>query len=557
MGSDHVTDGSSRSCEEDCIRAGRDVAPASDPSEADFPEPRKRPSDWWEGDHVGASSDRPVPAAEGKGGRIRDAPHPSVHNRVRSEVGGIHVSMASELATRAVFGAMSALGRLVRKNKPVMVLEPNRDGRDRKQALFVMMPGAFKDPSLYRPLAEAVQKECEERNVALYVTLSALPFGLGTEGDAQSEYQAAVEHVKTLGFDPEENQLGISDKVYVGGHSWGGAISRKVGFDRAQGVVLMGASCKAMSNPMGDTVPQGIAEWHKPMLLVAAELDGQARLPYAALDWQEAREASASADEPDVLSAPYKCVAVVEDMNHSQFCDGMPNIPRGDIGVAVQQTETVQRTVARIIADFIAADQLKDPACIQRMAEYNSHTGALVETYLNAFKEAVNKETAVAVQVHIAQEGISKEQISAYLHKDQAAFVFSKPELLQAEAGTHCRVQYFVEPDSTHRGGRRNSRNRCSPTLWVKSKSAEAIAAAGGSEAKKLPHGQRAAEFNKATYARALGMVSPKARERFEKYGRPLRFVPDYMATSGQDWVKTPVLDFWDVLRREESGQQP
>lgn len=452
----------------------------------------------------------------------------------------MHV-MASDVATRAVFGAMSVLGRFMRKNKPVVVLEPNRGGPERKEALFVMMPGAFKDPSLYRPLAEAVQKECEERNVALYVTLSALPFGLGTEGDAQSEYQAAVEHVKTLGFDPEENQLGFSEKVYVGGHSWGGAISRKVGFSRAQGIVLMGASCKVMSNPTGDTVPETIAEWHKPVLVVAAELDGQSRIPYAALDWQDAQEASASANEPDLLSASYKCVAVVEDMNHAQFCDGIPNIPRGDIGVAVQQTESVQRAVARIIADFIVADQLKDPACIQRLAGYNSHTGKLVETYLNAFKEAVNKEMAVAVQLHVSRQRIGKEQVSAYMHKDQTAFVFSKPELLQVDSEVHCRVQYFVEPDATHRGGRRNSRNRCSPTLWVKSKSAEAIAAAFGAEAENPKRGERAAEFNEATYKQALGMVSDRARERFEKYGRPLRFVPDYMATSGQDWVKTPV----------------
>lgn len=165
----------------------------------------------------------------------------------------------------------------------------------------------------------------------------------------------------------------------------------------------------------------------------------------------------------------------------------------------------------------------------------------MVGPFLAAFDEDVDIETAKDAQVYIGKGTLSKEQISTVVHKERKAFIFSKPQLDKMDGACHCTVQLFAEEDATHFGGRRNCRNRLGSLLWVKAKSPEAINDLMKHDLEPSTASDCAAGINMIIYQKALEMVSPRARERFMNLGRPLRFVPDYQAKSGLNWVNTRV----------------
>jgi len=61
-------------------------------------------------------------------------------------------------------------------------------------------------------------------------------------------------------------------------------------------------------------------------------------------------------------------------------------------------------------------------------------------------------------------------------------------------------------------------------------------------------------DVNERTYRIALAMLSPEDRRRFEATGKPLRFVDDYVAGAGGEWLPSVVNDF---IRSENAEQGP
>jgi len=59
-------------------------------------------------------------------------------------------------------------------------------------------------------------------------------------------------------------------------------------------------------------------------------------------------------------------------------------------------------------------------------------------------------------------------------------------------------------------------------------------------------------DVNERTYRIALAMLSPEDRRRFEATGKPLRFVDDYVAGAGGEWLPSVVNDF---IRSENAEQ--
>ncbi len=58
-------------------------------------------------------------------------------------------------------------------------------------------------------------------------------------------------------------------------------------------------------------------------------------------------------------------------------------------------------------------------------------------------------------------------------------------------------------------------------------------------------------DVNERTYRRALASLSPEQRSRYHEAGRPLRFVEDYKASAGGEWLPTVVNDFIDPIDGE------
>lgn len=293
-------------------------------------------------------------------------------------------------------------------------------------------------------------------------------------------------------------------------------------------------------------IPEALGEWHKPVLTVGGELDGQFRIPYTALEWRDVQSMTSTCAEPPLVSVADKSVVVIKGLNHAQFCDGEANIPRGDIVHGIGNLEEGLERVAAVVSDFMLADRAKSAEAAGRLLQAVDDTGALVKAYLDAIRDGVNVQTAADVQVSVSQGLVDRESVSVKVHRDvYDSFVYSKAETIsndlsgnQAFVRTHC----WEEEDNTHQGGRKNSRNRASPLLWLKLRSLKHLMEVTNRPVEQeQEEGQAAMQSNEKMLKLALDMVSPHARERYEKYGRKIRFIPDHRVDPGPPWLSSPV----------------
>eukprot|EP00897_Mesotaenium_endlicherianum_P004513 jgi/Mesen1/408/ME000100S10644 len=333
--------------------------------------------------------------------------------------------------------------------KRASILRPIRERPGANETLLVIVPGAFTKAEAYLPLANAIQ---EASKLKLWVVVLNFVANVPTSFELKQRYGKALEKTKMMGFGGN----GAATKVYFAGHSWGAWEARDPALHLADGFIQMGA----YFNKKLDKLP----EYPKPVLTLGGELDGQ--IPPTVMARHAGEVFAVEAQLGRANTVAQKPVVVVEGMNHCQFSHGVPNRKRGDFDPEVP-IEQARREVAEV------AGREAGPEGQQAWAALEAAVSKTERDY-RAFWEACLQETRGCSHYQmklleeaqvVPHEGLSVEVV---WHDFLQNFVFSKPAIAAGEGKVH--MQAYKKPQG---------RYDLASDLWLKMKSAEAVATAG------------------------------------------------------------------------------
>eukprot|EP00897_Mesotaenium_endlicherianum_P009587 jgi/Mesen1/8657/ME000504S08096 len=454
------------------------------------------------------------------------------------------------------------------------VLKPIKERPGVNEALLVILPGAFTKPEAYLALAHTIQ---EASKLRLWVCIINFTRDIPNSLEIRQRYDKLLGRVKKMGFGAGGPD---STKVYFAGHSLGVLQGRSPALHLADGFIQMAG--------FFDQKYDNLAQYPKPVLTLGGELDGQ--IPPTVMARHAGEVFAVEAQLGRANTVAQKPVVVVEGMNHCQFSHGVPNRKRGDFDPEVP-IEQARREVAEVVAAFLelqVAGREAGPEGRQAWAALEA-TVSKTERDYRAFWEACLQEThgCSHYQVELLEAAgvaLKKEvNVEAVWHDFHDNFVFSKPAITREE-GKKIYMQ-------VHR--KRQGKYQLTSTLWIKMKSAEAVAAAGlgdvserKTENKPRPseaevastYGasyERAAaaassghssgpvkesaprsafrhlfnnvtlglgaQWNEANFKQALSLVPETARRRFERRGKKPRFGMDKPHFKPPEWVASEV----------------
>lgn len=251
---------------------------------------------------------------------------------------------------------------------------PPIDGKSGDPAVWIVLPGAFIDESLYVPLGEAVQKEC---SMPLWVavlgtTLTPTPI----PGEIGPRIDYALDTMKTQGLDLNRA------KVFYGGHSLGSVMIQdhlqtyhgnrgpKGGSIEVLGQVLMGGFIqRKYSYP----------DWSYAVstLTLGGELDGLARPTRLAEAYFHAQQQRQQREFP---------VVILKGVTHNQFASDDPTglVKARDLLPEISYNDA-HAAMARVIAPYFE-DKAGVASSAPLLTEALSFTADFVKPIIEAYQ---------------------------------------------------------------------------------------------------------------------------------------------------------------------------
>lgn len=280
-----------------------------------------------------------------------------------------------------------------------------------------------------------------------------------------------------------------------------------------------------------------------------------------------------------------KSVTVIEGVTHQQMVDeSQINIENRDTEVNTTRGEMLGRahnSIARTVTDFLLCgsfglevrDEIRRAAACRVRGSYELAADWLKPILISTSAVALCAQAAAAqVGVGDVSLGCVRVQLhsasSACITEAPMSFVYSKPQVLSVhslQGGNKLQelilVHAYVDPgrwsaslssvwDKAVYGGRVGSTG----ALWLKLKCSKTLKGIGktaeqqdlddcwgvADEEEFVP--SSGSDINEATFQRALNAASPKARDRYLSEGAQLRFGPDIVVASKEQWTSTAML---------------
>lgn len=170
-----------------------------------------------------------------------------------------------------------------------------------------------------------------------------------------------------------------------------------------------------------------LAQHPKPVLTLGGGRDGQ--LPPSVISKHSAEVVATEPDLGPHNTYAVKPVIIIPGMNHAQFCDGQPNLERGDLPAAISLGDAQDR-VGELVAAFLAVQSQGSTETGARGLE--TLTKAVEDTHrrYKALWEALANQAgeAAAHQLHVASpSSLALENVTVVQHDFADNFVISKP----------------------------------------------------------------------------------------------------------------------------------
>ncbi|UPR01788.1 hypothetical protein HOP50_08g51100 [Chloropicon primus] len=451
-----------------------------------------------------------------------------------------------------VVGSVASYALVRRPGKKSIVLEPPErvGGEVGPDALLVVFCGGRVSPSHYVELSRSVQKHTGTR---LWVVIPKFARDLSFEKSARVMFDVSLAMAKEAGFDAEGKSV-PAESVYVVGHSWGGYAARGIALEKSAGLVLLNSWLGRFRERVPALMMErtrysvDVSEYAKPFLVLSGDRDGQMRPSHIAEAFHMSEKYKELTGCGDVFAAKTKGVVCLQGLNHSVHINDDPNYGRGDTSAGVGREDAVD-LVASTIAAWIDSNRMSSASAaetllVRRVKETGDLLSPLIASGTGRSEDGQIRELAALAQERAANvSGLDQGEISTAVVEDFKNFVYSKPLVFQnTETGkATVMVSALVVWDESGMGGVNNSRNRGSAEVWVKMKSQEYCCESGLMGAAKGA-ARSAKEINEETFAKALEMVSPWQRERYEREGRKLVFAPDRELPAGPPWLAAPMV---------------
>lgn len=398
------------------------------------------------------------------------------------------------------------------------IFEPIKGGD--RDILMLFVPGGQKASESYFRLVSEIQAQLSLRLwvVVLYNTEQ----DLATSGKIEGSLPGILRRLQEKGFRPGSFEI---ENIFFAGHSLGAWDGRPVALRKAQGFIQLGS--------WFDPKQDALAEYPKPVLTLAGDLDGQATVGMSANQASEILDTEPNLGEYNTYAV--KPVVIIPKMNHGNFADGKVNYAYGDLDADISYDTSVRRT-AELIAAFLSV-QVEGPKSDVGQWGFSMLKEAVKETQgrYRAFWEALHNQAAeaVAVQLHVASlPKLKKENVRVIPHKFVNNFVVSKPWIASDEN------LVFVDLYLSKYGTKGLS------NLWIKCKSREALMDVFGpddttttSTYELLDVGK---DLNAKVFDMALSLVPEDARVRYHERGRKLRFIDDRIVKGpATEWIES------------------
>jgi hypothetical protein len=253
-----------------------------------------------------------------------------------------------------------------------VTLLPPVDGKSGDPAVWIVLPGAYIDESLYAPLGERVQQECSMPLWVAVLGTALTPTPIPGEIGPRIDY--VLDSMKDQGLDLAKA------KLFYGGHSLGsvmiqdhlkkyhGNTGPKGGSVEVLGQVLMGGFIQRKYSYPDFSYPVST-------LTIGGELDGLARPTRLAEAYFHAQE---QADFP---------VVILQGVTHNQFASGDPTglVKARDLQPEVSYDDA-HAAMAQVIAPYFE-DKAGVASSVHGLAEAHAFTADFVQPIIEAYQE--------------------------------------------------------------------------------------------------------------------------------------------------------------------------
>ena len=298
-------------------------------------------------------------------------------------------------------------------NASDFILDPPVAKVGRTQAL-IFIPGAQVPAQNYFDLLRKIQA-----NLSFPLIVVALDFIGGTPQPIGLK-QRIAKLIKRLGSNQKE-ELGPED-IWIGGHSLGGIVARRVAQDFA-GLILLGAYFDRINN-RSETQ---ILDYGKPILILSGLQDGITRVPYVARDYSYDTLGHQSGDWS-------RTMILLDGVNHSYYAGN--ELLRGDIQGDLEP-QAARTLTAKAMAGFLSQfstslTHLQQNLEASELAKLKKTSDRLASPYLEATR-LDRSICEVAQQEILSQESSElKIRVGSNTKTNVAQFAAAKPQIGRA-----------------------------------------------------------------------------------------------------------------------------
>ncbi|CAI5997429.1 unnamed protein product [Closterium sp. NIES-64] len=488
---------------------------------------------------------------------------------------------------RAQPWAQYLLGRSGRIGQLAYILPPSREDQPTPDTtstspssppyLLLVAPGGFIPALSYLPLIRAIRSTTppsvrKRLWVAVLNEVTLLDQEKGRMW-ARDGYEAAVKAVKEMGADV--TNAGGTSRVFVLGHSIGAFLMTAVVREKCLALISIGSS--------HNNLETSFLQFPRPTLNILGDRDGQAPPIAMALAVKELDPGSSGVSSGEfsgnssggssvaaaapgsataaalgpLLSIVQKPVVIIKGMNHAQGGNGVVNKQRGDLE-ASRPIEEGRKGQGEEWEGDGGEEECVDEAQESAVKVLQGAVEWSLEYLRPVWKalEMEREEPQHVLDIILSHAGLSTSLPShTIFHAFMPDFLRSKPDLLTSTGGSSqadssaptCKSAAAIKEAlglQLAGAGEDTGMMVVAPgaTAGAAGEGTPSLGAALSAWAAVAPMEVRhvAAAINEAAIQRALEMVHPFARERYEREGKKVVFGEDKIVPI-DEWIKSDV----------------
>ena len=442
---------------------------------------------------------------------------------------------------------------------PPCILKPLGSGQE---VVLVLLPAAQMKPLQYLPLAKAVQESLLSSPLALWMGVA--DFGEGEVRDSNSVGNAIETTVSLM------VGMGLREphSLFLAAHSQLPSASLLQEYlaknnsvkEGISGLILLGSFLKRSyrSSP-----------FPFPILTIGAELDGVCRITRIMEEYVVHHAIMPSDSGPVDSSSP---VVLVAGMTHLQFASGEPSdlIKKFDFRPEISDAVATNAT-SYLVSNFVSGVVLKSEGSWRYLNGVVADTGTLLAPLIEAYSmegsykfkppcyenppspacQVGSQWTEVAMTALADLHIVKLADKDAFHPADEVIPTYHHPKIASQPCvapGPSCLVNVTSVSDNIYYEDKEDSglvpTSACE--MRAKLKSRQSVLLAGGYHNVSLnttDGGSWCQRLNQLAYVSALAnYTSSAARERFIKYGSPMRMAEDQGCFhNGGLWIYLPI----------------